>query len=94
MHLLDFVWRHIVYKLKLGDGTHLSQHQSKTEMRFCNHLEDEFHFALECQLYQDLRNEYIKTYFRNRPNIPKLIEILPSKNKKNIKNLSVFMYKS
>ena len=28
---------------------------------FCNCLEDEFHFVLECQLYQDLRNEYIKS---------------------------------
>ena len=27
-------------------------------MPFCNCLEDEFHFVLECQLYQDLRNEY------------------------------------
>ena len=29
-------------------------------MLFCNCLEDEFHFVLECQLYQDLRNEYKK----------------------------------
>ena len=28
---------------------------------FCNLLEDEFHFVLECQLYQDLRNEYINS---------------------------------
>ena len=28
----------------------------------CNCLKDEFHFVLECQLNQDLRNEYIKKY--------------------------------
>ena len=61
---------------------------------FCNCLEDEFHFVLECQLYQDLRNEYIKKYFWNRPNIPKFIELLQSENKKTIKNLSVYIYKS
>ena len=28
----------------------------------CNSLEDEFHFLLECSLYQDLRQIYIKRY--------------------------------
>ena len=40
---------------------------------FCrNSLEDEFHFVIECPLYQDLRREYIfiKRYFGARPNIP------------------------
>ena len=54
-------------------------------MLFCNCLEDEFHFVLECQLYKDLRNEYIKKYFWNRPNIQKFIELLQSENKKTIK---------
>ena len=65
----------------------------RKKMPFCNCLEDEFHFVLECQL-QNLRNEYIKKYFLNRPNIPKFIEILQSENKKTIKNLSVYIYKS
>ena len=26
----------------------------------CNKLEDEFHFLLECSVYNDLRNQYIK----------------------------------
>ena len=29
----------------------------------CNKLEDEFHFLLECSLYNDLRNQYIKKYY-------------------------------
>ena len=62
---------------------------------FCNCLEDEFHFVLECQLYQGLPNEYIyKKYVWSRPNIPKFIELLQSEKKKTIKNLSVYMYKS
>ena len=35
----------------------------------CNKLEDEFHFLLECSLYNDLRNQYIKKYYWKRPNI-------------------------
>ena len=31
---------------------------------FCrNSLEDEFHFVIECPLYQDLRQEYVERYF-------------------------------
>ena len=33
------------------------------------------YFVLECQLYQKFRNEYMKKYFWNRPNIPKCIEL-------------------
>ena len=31
--------------------------------RYCNKLEDEFNFLLECTLYEDLRKHYIKKYF-------------------------------
>jgi len=36
--------------------------------RFCNNcskhtVEDEYHFMLECSKYNDLRKEYIKTYY-------------------------------
>ena len=31
--------------------------------RFCNTLEDEFHFLLECNLYRDLRMQFIKYIF-------------------------------
>ena len=55
---------------------------------------DEFHFVLECSLYQELRQEYIKRYFWIRPNIPKFIELVQSENKNIIKNLSVYIYKS
>ena len=60
----------------------------------CNSLEDEFHFLLECSLYQDLRQIYIKRYFWTRPNVPKFVELLQSDNKNIIKNLSVYIYKS
>ena len=50
----------------------------------CNTLEDEFHFILECHLYQDLRAEYIKRYYWVRPNMPKFIELLKSENKTTI----------
>ena len=61
-------------------------------MPFCNCLEDEFHFVLECQLYQDLSNEYIKSTFRiGQINQNLLLQL---ENKKTIKNLSVYINKS
>jgi hypothetical protein len=30
---------------------------------FCNCLEDEFHFLLECELYKDIRKKYVKDYY-------------------------------
>ena len=52
------------------------------------------HCSLQIKQTYTLRNEYIKKYFWNRPNIPKFIELLQSENKKTIKNLSVYIYKS
>ena len=85
------------HRLEIETGRWHKPNRTPIEERkclFCNCLEDEFHFVLECQLYQDLRNEYIKKYFWKRPNIPKFIELLQSENKKTIKNLSVYIHKS
>ena len=43
--------------------------------QLCNILEDEFHFILECSLYNDLRALYINRYYWVRPNIPKFTEL-------------------
>ena len=51
--------------------------------KHCNTLEDEFHFLLECSLYRELRMQYIKRYFWNRPNVVKLKELMTSTNKRN-----------
>ena len=85
------------HRLEIETGRWHNPYRTPIEERkclFCNCLEDEFHFILECHLYQDLRNEYIKKYIWNRPNIPKFNELLQSENKKTIKNLSVYIYKS
>ena len=60
----------------------------------CNVLEDEFHFILECTLFQTLGKTYIKKYFWNRPNMPKLIELITTANIIMLKNLSVYIEKA
>ena len=85
------------HRLEIEAGRWHKPNRTPVEERkcfYCNSLEDEFHFVLECSLYQELRQEYIKRYFWIRPNIPKFIELLQSENKKIIKNLSVYIHKS
>ena len=53
-----------------------------------------FHFLLECNLYNDLRVQYIKRYYWNRPNILKLKELMSTTNKKTIRNLSIYIEKA
>lgn len=60
----------------------------------CRCLEDEFHFLFECPLYKDLRQKYIPLYYWKRPNVPKLIELLNSRNKKLITSVGIFIYKA
>ena len=62
--------------------------------RFCTSLEDEFHFLFECKLHDGIRKTYIPRYYWNRPNIPKLIELFNSNNKKLLTNLGIYIYKA
>ena len=62
--------------------------------RVCNIIEDEFHFILECTLFQNIRKKYIKRYFWLRPNIPKFIELMTSENKQIIRNLASYVFES
>ena len=58
----------------------------------CNKLEDEYYFVLECNLYGELRNQYIPQYYRNRPTMQKCVELLNSDNESLIKKISVYTH--
>ena len=61
---------------------------------FCDHLEDEYHFILECPLYATLRKTYICSYYTKRPNVVKFSELMKTENDKHIQKLSNFIYKA
>jgi len=54
---------------------------------FCNLLEDEYHFVLECNLYNTLRKLYIPKYYRNCPNVLKMYELINARYSKVLKYL-------
>ena len=62
--------------------------------KLCHTLEDEFHFVIECPLYQEFRISYISKYYWSMPNIPKFIELLKTTNPKTINKLGIFIQKS
>ncbi|MCG8046921.1 MAG: reverse transcriptase family protein [Candidatus Thiodiazotropha taylori] len=62
--------------------------------KICGSLEDEFHFVLECQLYTELRKQYIHKYYWKRPSMFKFTELCKSENKKTLIAFSVFTEKA
>ena len=54
-------------------------------------IEDEYHFILICPAYSDFRKNYIRKYFRVRPNVFKLLQLLNSSNVRILLNLSRFI---
>ena len=60
----------------------------------CSTLEDEYHFLLECSFYTNRRCQYIPRYFRFRPNMQKLIELVTNENSVIIKHLGIYVCKA
>ena len=49
--------------------------------KFCkDNIEDEFHFILKCLTSHNFRSEYIKSYYRTRPSVFKLLWLLSTEN--------------
>jgi hypothetical protein len=58
----------------------------------CNILEDEFHFVLECRIYNDIRSKYIPAKYWRRPSMSKFIELLEIQNHEIIRNLGTYIW--
>ena len=49
---------------------------------------------LECPIYLDIIKLYINSYYFKRPNMYKMVELFNTTNKKQLRNLSVYIYKA
>ena len=58
----------------------------------CNVLEDEYHFVIICQRYNNLRRKYIIPYYYIRPNMFKFFNLIQSTSLVVVKNLALFVY--
>ena len=57
---------------------------------FCNLLEAEYHFVLECSLYRNLCTICIPIYYRNRPYMNKLVHLFRDENETIIRKYSIY----
>ena len=69
----------------------------RREDRLCklcnlNQIETEYHFLLICPFYRDLRLQYIKRYYQTWPNLKQFENLMISKNKQTIINLSKYIF--
>ena len=96
-YFLNIVYMHIV--LKIETGRYLNTKCIDRQERicdFCNdsYIEDEFHFILKCQKYDEMRKEYIKPYYWKKPSAFKLVQLLSVSNIKELNNIGKSFYSS
>ena len=84
------------HRLEIEVGRWVRPNRTPLDQRKCragNKVEDEFHFLLECDLYSQNRNKYIKKYCWSRPNLIKLKELVQTNNERELLNLALFTEK-
>ena len=72
----------------------MRKHVDERKCKNCNVVEHELHFLLECSLYNDIRIQYLDSYFYENPNQFKLKKLFQSTQEKQIIDLSIFIYKA
>ncbi|KAH3733781.1 hypothetical protein DPMN_040215 [Dreissena polymorpha] len=102
LDLLPKSLRHYVAKLRssslplrIQTGRYAGQNIPRNE-RFClccNELdiEDEYHFVCKCPLYVDIRKNYLKKCYYNRPSVYKFHQLLNTTNKFELIKLAKFV---
>lgn len=82
------------HRLHIETGRWTNTPLNERHCDLCNCLEDEYHFVLECNRYNELRKKYISEYYWRRPSMFKLTELLNNENEQVIKNLGLYVEKS
>jgi len=85
--------RFLTHRLSLDTGRWTKPNLIPVNERICltcNVLEDEYHFVLECPLYNDLWNDNILIYYRRRLNMQTFIKVIANENENVIKDVCLF----
>ena len=57
-------------------------------------MEDEYHFVIECNRYNELRKKYIPKYYFQRPSMYKFVELVTTENNTIMKKFGAFVYQA
>ena len=61
--------------------------------RYCQKLDDEYHFVIECNLVKSLRKNLIPKYYWNHPSMYKFLSLINTDNQQILNNLAEFTKK-
>ena len=83
------------HSLRIQTGRYMGQRLERN-LRFClicntQDIEDEYHFTLICNNYNDIRKKYIKRYYYVRPSVFKFTQLMQSENRKELYNLARYI---
>ena len=67
---------------------------NERKCRLCNVMEDEYHFVIECNRYNELRKKYIPKYYFQRPSMYKFGELVTTENNTLMKKFGSFVYQA
>ena len=72
-----------------ANKTHIDENLCKN----CKVVENEFHFLFECCLFNDLRIQYMQSYFYSNPSHFKLKHLFQVTSEKQLTDLAIYIYK-
>ena len=83
------------HTLRIQTGRY-GRHRIERNERLCifcenRQIDDEYHFICECPIFNNLRGLYIKPYYRIRPNVYKLCQLLSTQNNTDIIKLGKYI---
>ena len=58
---------------------------------YMNEIEDEYHFILQCPIFESVRKQYIKKYYYRNSSVYKLLQLLSTENIKELRGLGIFL---
>ena len=71
--------------MKLSSGRYRIERNERLCIYWENRqIDDEYHFICECPIFNNLRGMYINPYYRIRPNVYKLCQLLSTQNNTDI----------
>ena len=82
------------HKLEIERGRYFNIPREERKCTLCqiNSVENEYHFLLVCPLYRELRKKYLKSYYCRWPTLNKFDQLMSSKSKNELFNLSKYIY--
>ena len=78
-------------KIERGRYENIDRNDRKYTLCYMNEIEDEYHFILQCPIYETIRKQYIKKYYYRNSSVYKLLQLLSTENIKELRGLGNFL---